>query len=110
MPIPIAPVVTLTDELRSQLLALTRASSTPQALAFRARLILRIADEDRPPNGTVAREFDCARNTVIHWRTRFLRDGLAGRHDAPRSGRPPVFSPRRTTRTDHPRHRATRRP
>jgi hypothetical protein len=110
MPVPTAPAVTLTDELRDQLLALTRASSTPQALAFRARLLLRVADEDRPPNRTVAREFGCARNTVVLWRTRFLRHGLAGLHDAPRPGRPPVFSPRRTPRSPHPRHRTHRRP
>jgi hypothetical protein len=110
MPIPTAPVVTLTDELRGQLLVLTRASSTPQALAFRARLLLRIAAADRPPNSTVARELGCSRNTVTLWRTRFLRHGLAGLHDAPRPGRPPVFSPRRTTRSPRPRHRTNRRP
>lgn len=95
MPVPFAPVVRPSVELRSQLQALTRASSTPQALAFRYRLILRLAQEDRPTNGTVAAELGCSRNTVALWRTRFLRHGLAGLQDAPRSGRPPVFSPQR---------------
>ncbi len=93
MPIPNAPVVCLTTELRGQFQALTRASSTPQALAFRARLVLRIAQDDQPTNGTVAVEFGCSRNTVALWRTRFLEQGLVGLQDAPRSGRPPLFSP-----------------
>ena len=46
MPVPYAPPVTLADEERSQLEALTRAHSTPQALAFRCRLILRLAAPD----------------------------------------------------------------
>ena len=39
MPVPYAPPVTLADEDRTQLEALARAHSTPQALAFRGRLI-----------------------------------------------------------------------
>ena len=41
MPVPFAPPVTLADDERSQLESLVRAHSTPQALAFRCRLILR---------------------------------------------------------------------
>src|SRR5438067_368135 len=109
MPNPHSPVVRPTADLRGQLQTLTRASSTPQALAFRSRIILRLARDDRPTNGTVAAELGCSRNTVAVWRTRFLRDGLAGLQDAPRSGRPPVFSPRRATRSHHPRLRTHRR-
>ncbi|HEX4606646.1 MAG TPA: helix-turn-helix domain-containing protein [Urbifossiella sp.] len=94
MPVPCAPVVQLTNPLRGQLESLTRASSTPQALAFRCRVILRLARDDRPTNGAVAAEFGGSRNTVALWRTRFVQKGLAGLQDAPRSGRPPVFSPR----------------
>ena len=109
MPVPSAPVVRPSAELRSQLQALTRASSTPQALAFRCRIILRVAEDDQPTNGTVAAELECSRNTVALWRTRFLHHGLAGLRDAPRPGRPPVFSPRRTARGPHPRQRTHRR-
>jgi transposase len=41
----------------------------------------------------VAEEFCCSRNTVEKWRYRYLKDGLAGLQDAPRSGRPRSFSP-----------------
>lgn len=93
MPTPSAPPVVLTAELRHKLQLISRATSTPQALAFRSKLILRLADSDEPPNRDVAAEFGCSRNTVALWRTRFLGLGLAGLQDAPRSGRPRGFSP-----------------
>jgi len=40
---------------------ITRAASTPQSLAFRSRLILRLAESDEPPNRDVATEFECSR-------------------------------------------------
>ncbi len=72
---------------------LARAHSAPQALAFRARLILRCAQPDKPTNLQVAQEFGCDPDTVSRWRRRFLRQRLAGLHDRPRSGRPAAFSP-----------------
>jgi transposase len=93
MPVPYAPPVTLADEERSQLEALTRAHSTPQALAFRCRLIVRAAASDHPSNLRLAAEMRCDRHTVRLWRTRYLAQGLAGLQDAPRSGRPRRFSP-----------------
>ena len=72
---------------------LVRAHSTPQALAFRARVILRCAQVDNPRNDVVAEEFGCDPDTVSRWRHRFRRDGLDGLHDLPRSGRPAAFSP-----------------
>ena len=93
MPVPYAPPVTLADEERTQLEALARAHSTPQAFAFRCRLVLRTAAPDQPPNLRVATEMHCDRHTVRLWRTRYLNHGLAGLQDAPRPGRPRRFSP-----------------
>jgi Winged helix-turn helix len=90
---PLARSVVLSDEARARLESLTRASSTPQALAFRCRLILRAGDPDQPPNLQIAAEVDCDRHTVGQWRKRYLEHGLAGLQDAPRSGRPRSFSP-----------------
>ena len=94
MPHPFAPPVVLDPEVRERLQALTQAHSTPQALVFRCRLILRLAAPNRPSNLQVANEFGCSRTTVTLWRTRYLQHGLAGLQDAPRSGRPRSFSPR----------------
>ena len=93
MPMPFSDVIRLSDPQRAQLEALVRASSTPQALAFRCRLILRAAAEDHPCNLQIAAEFRCDRHTVAVWRNRYLMDGLAGLQDQPRSGRPRRFSP-----------------
>src|SRR6267378_4350526 len=94
MPLPIAPRITLSDPDRCQLEALVRATSTPQALALRCRLILRAAAPDGPTNGRIAADLRCHRHTVGLWRTRFFAQGLAGLQDAPRSGRPTRVSPR----------------
>jgi len=55
MPFPFAETVSLTDPQRAQLEALVRARSTPQALVFRCRLILRAADKDNPTNLSTSR-------------------------------------------------------
>lgn len=93
MPSPFASPVVLTPELRTRLQALLRAGSTPQALVFRCRLILRAGDPDQPSNLQIANEFGCHRQTVAQWRERFVAQGLGGLQDAPRSGRPRSFSP-----------------
>ena len=100
MPMPFSEVVCLTDPQRAQLEALARAGSTPQALAFPCRLILRAAADDHPCNLQIAAEFGCDRHTVSVWRNRYLKDGLAGLQDQPRSGRPRRFSPLGTARCD----------
>ena len=104
MPMPFARPVTLPTDERERLESLARAHSTPQALAFRCQLILRAAAPDQPPNLRVAAELHCNRHTVGLWRHRYLEHGLAGLQDAPRSGRPRSFSPRRTTGSRHPGH------
>src|ERR1700729_4317565 len=92
MPRPFGSRLVLPTELRSRLETLVRAGSTPQALAFRCRLILRAAAADQPSNLQIANEMGCERPTVGDWRQRFLKHGLAGLQDAPRSGRPRSFS------------------
>jgi len=93
MPVPFACPLKLTDDEHQGLESLARAHSTPQALAFRCRLILRVAAPDAPPNLRVAAAMHCHRQTVRLWRTRYLEHGLAGLQDAPRPGRPRRFSP-----------------
>ncbi len=93
MPMPRAPEVSLTEDDRRRLEALLRAGSTPQALAFHVRVILRAAEPEQPPNLQIAAEMGCNRQTVAVWRTRYVREGLAGLQDAPRSGRPRRSSP-----------------
>jgi putative transposase len=75
---------------------LANAPSTPQALAFRARIILRCDSfclPDVPRNDHIAAELGCDPDTVAKWRGRFRRHHFAGLYDLPRSGRPAAFSP-----------------
>lgn len=100
MPRPFASIIELDAETRGRLEALVRAGATPQALAFRCGIVLRAAQADHPSNQEIAAHLDCDRHTVGQWRERFVARGLEGLQDAPRSGRPRSFSPRRTARRD----------
>src|SRR4029450_9211127 len=76
MPVPLAPHVTLGCDEQSHLESIVRAHSTPQALVFRCRLILRTAAPARPSNLQVAQDLHCNRHTVGRWRRRYLAQGL----------------------------------
>jgi transposase len=82
----LAAKIVLTDEERSTLESYTRRRKTAQALAMRARIILRCAEGDH--DGIVAEELGVERNTVGRWRRRFAKLRLQGLHDEPRPGAP----------------------
>ena len=89
-----APTIWLSADEEKQLRKLAHALSTPQALAFRARIILRCAVlPGVPRNDHVAQELGCDADTVSKWRRRFQRQRLDGLSDLSRSGRPAAFSP-----------------
>jgi Winged helix-turn helix len=88
-----APRIVLDPYELLDLRRLARAPSTPQALAFRARLVLRCAQAVPPTNEQVAADLGCDSDTVSKWRRRFRRHRLEGLADLPRSGRPAAFSP-----------------
>ena len=93
-----APIIRLTPVEDGCLRRLAQAASTPQALAFRARLILRCASGPQPGvprNDHVAAQLGCDPDTVSKWRRRFQRHRLDGLDDLPRCGRPATFSPGR---------------
>lgn len=85
--------LSLTADERDRLTKIASARLAPQGLAFRARLILRCAQPDKPTNLLVAHELHCDPDTVARWRNRFARHRLQGLRDLPRAGRPRVFSP-----------------
>jgi transposase len=65
---------------------LTRSSSVRAGLAQRARIVLLAADG--VSNTAIAELVGVSRPTVIGWRDRYQRRGLAGLVDEPRPGRP----------------------
>jgi transposase len=88
MPMPFAPPIILSPNARTELQALVQASSTPQSLSLRARIVLRAADTDTPTNLHIGRALGCCNHTVGKWRRRYLALGLSGLQDTIRPGRP----------------------
>ena len=72
---------------------MTRSPSVRAGLAQRARIVLLAAEG--VPNTEIAGRVGVARQTVLSWRARYARTGIAGLQDAPKSGRPPQIDPAR---------------
>jgi hypothetical protein len=89
-----AAMIVLTAVEKQKLSRWERATTTPQRLARRARIILGSA----AGLGTrrLAQQERMSRTTVQRWRTRFVATGCDGLQDRPRRGRPSVLAP--TTR------------
>jgi transposase len=82
---PLTPIVLTTDE-RSALEGWARRRTTAQAVALRARIVLRAADGES--NTAIARRERVTKATVGKWRGRFLWKRLEGLLDEPRPGVP----------------------
>ena len=96
VPRPSPPTLTLNDKERQHLEKLTRASKTPQQLAFRARIILTLAQGHTVT--TAATHLETSRLTIRSWRDRWLhtskdQDIVTRLADAERSGAPATFTP-----------------
>ena len=80
------PPLVLTEEERETLERWVRRPTTAQALAQRARIVLRCAAGES--NQAVAREIGVTRLTVGRWRQRFVTKRVDGLLDEPRPGAP----------------------
>ena len=76
----------LSEEERSELTSLAARRNTAQALALRARIVLRCASGAE--NQQVAAELRIDKTTVGKWRRRFVELRIDGLRDEPRSGAP----------------------
>lgn len=76
----------LTADARRALEYRAQYSTTSEAMALRARIVLGSAAGRR--DATLAEELSSTRATVGKWRKRFLERGMEGLLDAPRSGAP----------------------
>src|SRR5215218_6007918 len=86
MPYRMPTVPELSEAERAELEGWSRRRKTAQALALRARIVLRAAEG--LSNTAIADELGVAKHTVGKWRERFARDRLEGLRDEPRSGAP----------------------
>jgi transposase len=80
------PPLTLTDEEKQTLEKIVRRSTSTQAEARRARVILACAQG--LTNKAVAELVGASQPTVGTWRKRFLEERIEGLADLPRSGPP----------------------
>jgi transposase len=83
--------ITLTGSQRRALARLIRAGRTEQRLVTRAQIVLAAAEGQSTER--IAASLRVCEDTVRKWRRRWCAaPGLAALGDAPRCGRPPVFS------------------
>ncbi len=81
-----APALTVRDGDLVELTRMTRSSSIRAGLAQRARIVLAAAQG--LANERIGQQVGVSKVTVLMWRDRYQRYGIAGLSDAPRSGRP----------------------
>jgi transposase/DNA-binding CsgD family transcriptional regulator len=81
-----AAALPLREGDRAELERLTRSSSVRAGVAQRARIVLLAARG--VSNTEIAERCATTRQTVLTWRSRYGRSGLAGLGDEPRPGRP----------------------
>jgi transposase len=87
-----ATALTISPDQHAILEQLVRAGSTPQKLVERSQIILSAAEG--MANNAIAKILKTSRPTVLLWRERFERMGLAClEKDAPRPGRKPKIPP-----------------
>lgn len=75
----------LSEVERAELERVARRPSTPQALAKRCRVIL-LDDRGDMTNAEIGEELSMREQTVLKWRSRFLKHRMVGLRDAPRPG------------------------
>src|SRR3954454_15097177 len=81
-----AAALALRDGDLERLASLTRSSKVRAGLAQRAPIV--VLGVDGVSNTAIAERVGVPRQTVLGWRHRYERGGLAGLEDEPRSGRP----------------------
>ena len=90
MPAP-TPVI-VTEDQKRQLNQISKAATSSQREAFRARIILGLASGKSAE--AVAKELNTSMPSVSKWRGRWSREGFAGLRDAAGRGRKASVSPK----------------
>lgn len=83
-----SPVPQPTPDERALLEALVRRRQTPRGLATRTRVILLSTDHPEWTLSDIGEKVGLCDDTVSVWRRRFIRAGIDGLSDAPKSGAP----------------------
>jgi hypothetical protein len=84
-------LIVLTADEKRKMEAMSRKYTSPYCSVVRAKAILLAAEGLE--NKEIGERLDLPRQIVSKWRKRFFARRLEGLSDAPRRGRPNVFSP-----------------
>jgi len=84
-------VIVLNESNRKTLERIANSRTVEYRLVQRAKIIL-LASEGKYRNTEIGEKVDCNRDGVRQWRKRFIKSGLNGLKDLPRSGHPPEFT------------------
>ena len=85
--------IRLSASEKSQLETQARKYTSPYYAVLRAKMVLLAAQGQQ--NDQIAVSLSVPRQIVSKWRKRFFAERLGGLEDEARTGRPPVFPPRR---------------
>ena len=83
------PKIVISQEDKVNLLNMASSRTLPKQTVDRAKMIL--DSEAGKPVKQIAQELNTYSNKVIYWRQRYVKIGLEGLQDNPRSGRPPIY-------------------
>ena len=83
------PILTLSNEMRAQLEAMTRSHSLSYSLVRRAKIILMAADGQN--NKAIGAKVGLSGSMVGMWRKRFLNQGFLGLYDEPKPEGPRII-------------------
>jgi len=85
-----APIPKCSEEDRHTLEAWASGRKVEARLAERANIILQCLEGK--PVAHIAEDLEVRPNSVIDWRRRFDKEGIAGLKDRPRSGKPAIYT------------------
>jgi len=83
------PRIQIQQEDKTTLLARANSRTLPKQTVDRAKIVL--DSELGRPVKQIAQELNTYPNKVIYWRQKYVKKGLEGLNDNPRSGRPAIY-------------------
>jgi transposase len=78
--------IILSKRERAELQSICRSTTVPHGKGIRAKIILKLADNQWPKE--ISEALGVSRGTVYKWKERYLMEGIDGLNNKPKSGRP----------------------
>lgn len=82
--------INLTEEDRNTLLSITRAYSSDHRYIVRSKIILMLSDGHS--YDSLKCELNVGREAIAKWKKRYIESGIDGLSDAPRPGKPAIYT------------------